>query len=363
MTPRMSRRLTLLKRRFSGSRDAGLRIGSADAARARSRSCSMAGTGRDGLDALADRAIELGDFRRRRAVARVVLAGQPVLAERRLELILLLELVRPLEMGARRRLHRALQRDLVVRIVGRRLHGPAVRGDRFVEIARAHRRFALAERLARRAPAGAASASASSNRRCALCIMSCHRTSAAAAIESASRNRQSAICNLQSHDPVSRIVCRPRPSRYAISIDSTPIFRMRYRPSMISPSSPWNGGFRPSLEHRDLPPARRRLDDADELERDRRQRRRSRRRRRRRFTGIAAAPAAAGRRRRRRRRLRLEPEQIAFARPGLRPLGIQRLEVDVGRLHALGAVRARRARPAPLAPPLRSSPRPLLHFD
>ena len=39
-------------------------------------------------------------------------------------------------------------------------------------------------------------------------------------------------------DP-SRMVCRPRPSTYASSTDSAPIFRMRYRPSMISPSRPW----------------------------------------------------------------------------------------------------------------------------
>ena len=42
----MSRRLTLLKWKFSGSRDAGLRIGSADAARARSRIAWIAGFGR-----------------------------------------------------------------------------------------------------------------------------------------------------------------------------------------------------------------------------------------------------------------------------------------------------------------------------
>ena len=43
----MSRTLTLLKRRFSGSREAGLRTGSADAARARARNCSIAGFGRE----------------------------------------------------------------------------------------------------------------------------------------------------------------------------------------------------------------------------------------------------------------------------------------------------------------------------
>ena len=47
MAFRMSRRLALLKWRLSGSRDAGLRIGSADAARARSRIAWIAGLGRD----------------------------------------------------------------------------------------------------------------------------------------------------------------------------------------------------------------------------------------------------------------------------------------------------------------------------
>jgi hypothetical protein len=107
-----------------------------------------------GLDALADRAIELGDLGRRQAIARIVLARQPVLAERRLELILLLESVRALEVGARRRLHRPLQRNLVIRVVRRRLDGPAVRRHRFVQISSAHRHFALTERLACRAPTG-----------------------------------------------------------------------------------------------------------------------------------------------------------------------------------------------------------------
>src|SRR5262249_30649326 len=61
------------------------------------------------------------------------------------------------------------------------------------------------------------------------------------------KNQQSAISNLPSHEPESRIVWRPRPSRYAISIDSTPIFRMRYRPKTTCPSEPNWGEPSPSL--------------------------------------------------------------------------------------------------------------------
>src|SRR5205814_2813425 len=45
---------------------------------------------------------------------------------------------------------------------------------------------------------------------------------------------------LHHYEPLSRIVCRPRPSRYAISIDSAPIFKMRYCPATTSPSRPWS---------------------------------------------------------------------------------------------------------------------------
>src|SRR5262249_38897805 len=85
-------------------------------------------------------------------IARIVVAGLSVLAERRLELILLLEVARLLEVRARRRLHRALEADLVVGVVRRRLDGSPVRGDRVVEIAGAHRR--LARRPSRSRPGG-----------------------------------------------------------------------------------------------------------------------------------------------------------------------------------------------------------------
>ena len=127
----------------SGSRDAGLSTGSGDAARACARSASMAGRGRDASmrsRIVCSSSVTLAPHG---AVARVVLRGQPVLAERGLELVPLLELLRALEMGPRRGHHRALQRDRVVRIVGIGLDGPAVRGDGFVEIARAHGVLAL----------------------------------------------------------------------------------------------------------------------------------------------------------------------------------------------------------------------------
>ena len=112
-----------------------------------------------------------------------------------------------LEVRARRGQHRALERDLVVGVVGRRLHGLAVGGDRLVQVAGA----ACAASPWRNALPAAHPAAATQRQR-----------------SEQPPNLQSAICNLQcSHDPVSRIVCRPRPSTYAISIDSTPIFRIR----------------------------------------------------------------------------------------------------------------------------------------
>ena len=79
--------------------------------------------------------------------------------------------------------------------------------------------------------------------------------------------------------PVSRITCRPRPSAYVISMDSVPIFTIRYRPSMISPSLPYIGARLAVRQHRPFH-AVCPLEHADELQRDRRQRRRPCRRRR-----------------------------------------------------------------------------------
>ena len=136
---------------FSGSRDAGLRIGSADAARARSRIAWIAGFGRAASMRSRIVLIELGDLRRGAAVARVVL-GWPACIRRA-----------PPRADPAFSNSRALSRcardaaciarcsaDLVGGVVGDGLHGLAVGRDRLVEVAGAHRRVALAERLARR---------------------------------------------------------------------------------------------------------------------------------------------------------------------------------------------------------------------
>ena len=98
------------------------------------------------FDAFADGAIEFGDLRRGQPVARFVLARGLVLVERGFELILFLVLVRPVEMRARRRLHGALQRDLVRRVFRRRLRGLAVLDHGLVEVAGALGDLTLAER-------------------------------------------------------------------------------------------------------------------------------------------------------------------------------------------------------------------------
>ena len=151
------------------------------------------------LDALADRSIELGHLGGRLPIAGIVLARLTVLAERRLELILLLEVARLVEMRSGRGDHRALQRDLVVRVVGRRLHRLAIRGDGFVEVARLRGGLGLAERLA-----GHASGPEERNRQ-----QRRDRQSAVGPPESSGHRERVEARNQrfqQNHDPDSRIV-------------------------------------------------------------------------------------------------------------------------------------------------------------
>ena len=107
-----------------------------------------------GLSPIAKRLLDRGDLGRDAAVARVVLGRQLVFAEGGLELVLLFELTRPIEVIPRRRLHRALERDLVAGIVGIGLRGLPIRGHGLIEISLLGRVLALAERLARRTSAG-----------------------------------------------------------------------------------------------------------------------------------------------------------------------------------------------------------------
>ena len=149
----MSFRLVLLKR-MSGS--TVCKIQERRLRGCRTRALAQLGDRRNRtsrLDPVANRAVDDRDFRGSQAVARVVFTAEPVLAQGRLELILLLELPRAIKMRTRRREHRALERDPVVRVVGRGLHGATIGGDGFVEIARACRGLPLAERFACCAPA------------------------------------------------------------------------------------------------------------------------------------------------------------------------------------------------------------------
>ncbi len=115
---RMSRMLALRKLRRSGSREAGFSSGSAaDGARALAQLLDRRPRAL-GLDPRANRLIERDHLRAGLTVRRIVLGGQLVLAARGLELPLLLERLRLVEVRARRRQLRALERDLVVRVVG-----------------------------------------------------------------------------------------------------------------------------------------------------------------------------------------------------------------------------------------------------
>jgi len=81
----------------------------------------------------------------------IVLGREFVFAACGLELSLLLERLRFLEMRSRRGHQRPLERDLVIRIVGRFLHRGPVKGNRLVQVAFLTGRVAFTKRLARRA--------------------------------------------------------------------------------------------------------------------------------------------------------------------------------------------------------------------
>ena len=136
---------------------------------------------------------------------------------------------------------------------------------------------------------------------------------------------------------MSLTVCRPRPSAYVSSIDSVPIFTIRYRPSMISPSRPCTVALAVA-QHRPLHaigPLRTPMN----------------------FNGIggggggpAARPAAAGRPSRRRRRRRwsaavaappsAETETGYAVSLGRSRVGGQRVELHGRHRRRLGALAA-----------------------
>ena len=94
---------------------------------------------------------ERHDLRGSLPVGRVVLRRKLVFAPGRFQLVLRLELFRPVEMGARRGELRTLERDLEVRVVGRGLRRRAVIRHRLIEIARLRRGVSLPVRLPCRA--------------------------------------------------------------------------------------------------------------------------------------------------------------------------------------------------------------------
>ena len=115
-----------MKRRFSGSREAGFedRLG-------RRLPRTLAHLDNRGawprrFDAIPNHPLELHSFGRRLAIGRSVLTGLLVLEERRIELILRLELAGAREMENGRALHGSLERNLVLGALGIRLHGLGV---------------------------------------------------------------------------------------------------------------------------------------------------------------------------------------------------------------------------------------------
>ena len=97
------------------------------AARACSRSFSISGRGARRLDAIAQRPLDLRGLARNWPIRRLELLGLAVGAQRLLELVGFLELPGALDIHRRRREHRALERDLVVRVDRDRPRAPAGR--------------------------------------------------------------------------------------------------------------------------------------------------------------------------------------------------------------------------------------------
>ena len=87
------------------------------------------------LHTLPDRAVERGDLGASLTVGRIVLVRLLVFAERGFELILILVLFCFFEVRARGGEHGPLERDLIVGVVGRGLHGLAIRRDRLIKVA------------------------------------------------------------------------------------------------------------------------------------------------------------------------------------------------------------------------------------
>ena len=167
------------------------------------------GPGARRLDALADQAVELGHLRGGLAVGRVVFGRPPPFQDRGVELTGGFEPARRGDVLARGRQHRPLEGDAVVGALGRLLHRLAQMGDRRIPVARAPPLLAAPERAARRTPR-----------------------------EHDGERHERGQSGHPGHCPVNRIVWRPRPSRYDISTDSTPMRTIWNRPSMASPSWP-----------------------------------------------------------------------------------------------------------------------------
>ena len=303
------------------------------------------------LDAVADGAIELGHLRGRGAVARIVVARLP--GTRRAPPRAGPSFSNSCAFSRCARdaaCMRALQCNLVVGVVGRRLQRLAVRGHRLVEMAVAHRRVALTERRARRA---ARRDERERNRQRGARMLKPARDSVARNLQSAFRNPQFVIDSCKPNRlPAAAICVRDLDRLYADLQNPIPARRRsRLRVRRTAPPG-----------HRSAPPCllgavptmpmnfsvigahRRRL-------RRTRRHRRCWRRRRSRRSG-----------RRRRRRLRLESEQIRVLRlSGLRPLTVERVQ-----MHARAAAGAACA-PAPRrSPPCRldaaAAPQPCGHI-
>src|SRR5262249_18727035 len=186
-----------------------------------------------GLEALADGPLELRHLRLRQAIGADHLERLAVFGQRGVQLILRLELLRLLDVEPGGLLLRPAQLDLVVRVVGIGLHRLREVDDGGIRVRGAHGFFAPAERARR------GTTTDHERHKKQSCEFACHKLCLQSSIASRRSDRHWP-------PPLIGIVCRPRPSRYSMTTDSTPIFTTRYWPRTVLPSAAYCGMPLPS---------------------------------------------------------------------------------------------------------------------
>ena len=270
-----------------------------------------------GLDAFADLLLQLRDLGRGDPIGAHHLERLPVFGQRRVELVLLFQVVRASVVNARRFPFRAFELNLVLGLIGILLDRFREVCDRRVPVAGPHRLLPMTERASRRAAReenGHRDHQPDSSHYFFVPLLPSQRNRGASAAVGIFQDDR---LDADFHDAVS-------------AIDDIAFLAVEHRLAVG--------------ERRDFRAAGR-IDRAEELQLNRRRPGRYYRWRRwRRSRASSRAASGAGRRRRRqRRRLRLKAERVSIRRPRLRRRLLQGLEPDGGRLRQHAAPLRRHA--------------------